>query len=220
MGIFGDLGEIVTDVFDDVNISDVAGVAGAASGNPYLAFASDMIGPALGFLGGERANQSTAAMSQRQMDFQERMSSTAYQRATADMRAAGLNPMLAYSQGGASSPAGSSPAMMDTISPAVSTAMQSRRLRADLENLTQVNKKLVQETALTSAMQNKVQAETAASNELAGRTNLEKMLLHLELPEARANAKLYESGGAGLKGAEKLKGLFFGSGRSFPRFSR
>lgn len=40
-------------------------------------------------------------------DWQEHMSSTAYQRAVEDMKKAGLNPILAFANGGASTPGGS-----------------------------------------------------------------------------------------------------------------
>jgi len=63
-----------------------------------------------------------ADQAQLQMDFQERMSNTAYQRAMADMEKAGLNPILAYQQGGSSSPHGAAGPAPSASGPAASSS--------------------------------------------------------------------------------------------------
>jgi hypothetical protein len=72
--------------------------------------------------GGAAANVSREQQSSRQMQFQERMSSTAYQRAMQDMREAGLNPMLAAKVGPASSPVGAMANIQDIGTPAAQAA--------------------------------------------------------------------------------------------------
>lgn len=69
-------------------------------------------------------NAFSADQARRQMEFQERMSNTSYQRAMADMKAAGLNPILAYQQGGAGTPQGASGSASQPVGAQFENAMQ------------------------------------------------------------------------------------------------
>ena len=67
-----------------------------------------IIGAAVSGYGQYRANRETRASTGRQMQFQQRMSNTAHQRQMADLKKAGINPMLSAKLGGASTPSGAS----------------------------------------------------------------------------------------------------------------
>lgn len=70
-----------------------------------------------------------AEQAQLQRDFEERMSNTAYQRAVADMKSVGLNPYLAYTNGGATTPTGASANAQATQSTSKNVSVKTNGLK-------------------------------------------------------------------------------------------
>lgn len=121
------------------------------------------------YAGTSAQNEANKEMAQAQMNFQERMSSTAYQRSVADMKKAGINPMLAYQQGGASSPGGATAQMQNVAGNSARDTIDGAIEMATLKNIQQSNKKLKADTDYS---------ETSAK------------LLDTQLPGAKKEAEL------------------------------
>lgn len=117
---------------------------------PWIPAIASGIAAVGSFIGGERANTANSAQALRQMQFQDTMSRTAHQREVADLRAAGLNPILS-AQRGASTPGGAMAQQMDTVSPAINTALQVSRNEAEVSSMKQNIKNLIETADLTNA---------------------------------------------------------------------
>lgn len=179
----------------------------------WLAGAS-AIGSVLGMIGQGNANAANASMAREAWNnnlfammenqrFQERMSSTAYQRAMNDMRYAGLNPILAYSQGGATTPGGMGASMqaatmqntMAELGDGVTSAAQAAKDWAAKDVAKEQEKKTVSETELnkaTEALAKQNEATSAANqkkiDEEAENVRLQRPLIGAQTSAAAASA--------------------------------
>lgn len=131
-----------------------AGASSTGLASAFMGGASSLIGGLLGKSGVKDQNISNAKQAQLNRDFQERMSSTAHQRNIADLRAAGLNPILSATKGGSSTPGGAQAQMQNELEPLSNSARQTAQIASQM--------KLIQaQTNQTNTMSNKTAQETA-----------------------------------------------------------
>ena len=119
---------------------------------------------ALDYFSAKDTQSKQKKVAREQMAFQERMANTRYQRTMKDMKAAGLNPMLAFSQGGGPVPSGAQPNLV-TPTPGASSAKGMQA--GQTASLQSMQKKQVAENVALTANQASTAAQIARKEKSA-----------------------------------------------------
>ncbi|AXL15084.1 DNA pilot protein [Microviridae sp.] len=134
-----------------------ANVLNPRHGNPLLMWGA-IIGGVASLAGGIWRNKKQEQLAEQNTAFQERMSNTAVQRRAADLRAAGINPILAGKYD-ASSPSGTMAVMQDPLTPAVNSATSAYQAEANVKQIDANIEKIAADTNV-SKQQVKVLSKT------------------------------------------------------------
>lgn len=112
----------------------------------------------------DASNKANAQNVDKQIEFQREQNATAYQRAVADMRAAGLNPALGYKQGGADSGSGAAADNRPSITNSGLRLQQAVAAYNDFANGTAQRQLIREQAGLTYAQSRKTLMEGAILN--------------------------------------------------------